>query len=402
MDRLITRIDELRSRLAAGERCIYLFSGGLDGSFLLAKLPEHLRRGSLALTVDLGGGVDKGQVAALAKTFGVGFRYLDNTNAFLEDYALPAIWAQARYLGDFPVSASLSRPMIASVAVEIARAEGFDIIVHTSTSTQNSLRRFNGAMRDLEFGGWYGSPFASGSPSREEKIQTLKARGLDVFDTRASSNDFNIWGWEVESGEVDDPETFSFEKVKFPSDEFPLLEEPISLRISFEKGRPVALEGKLIELSELVRILTREGQNRRIGRYVGVEEIANGRKVQEVREMPAATILFTAYRYLETGCIPAETIRVKRELEQVWVREAVEGRWFSLLRKATQDFLAAVANKVSGDVCIILERYSCRAESMRATNPLYLRDRSSYEGIPRSKTDWDADPLSQPRPRRRL
>ncbi len=388
MNRPITRFDELRSRLAAGLRCIYLFSGGLDGSFLLAKLPEHLRQGSLALTVDLGGGVDQEQVAALAKAFGIGFRYIDKTDFFLEKFSLPAIWAQARYLGDFPVSASLSRPMIASAAVEIARTEGFDIIIHTSTSTQNSLRRFNGAIRDLGFEGWYGSPFASSSPSREEKIQTLKARGLDFFDTRVSSNDFNIWGWEVELGDVDDPETFSFQKVRFPSDEIPLSEGAISLRIAFEKGRPVALDGKRLELPELVRTLTSEGRNRRVGRYVGVEEIADGRKVQEVREMPAATILFCAYRYLESGCIPAETIRIKRELEQVWVREAVEGRWFSLLRQATQEFLATIAARVSGEVSIILEPYFCRAESMRVANPLYLRDRSSYEKISGPGTEW--------------
>jgi PP-loop superfamily ATP-utilizing enzyme len=56
MDRLITSFDELRSHLESGLRCIYLYSGGLDGSFMLANLPERLRQGSLALTVDLGGG----------------------------------------------------------------------------------------------------------------------------------------------------------------------------------------------------------------------------------------------------------------------------------------------------------------------------------------------------------
>jgi len=45
---------------------------------------------------------------------------------------------------EHPISASLSRPLLAKIAYEQAQSYGIDLIIHTANPTQNSLRRFDG------------------------------------------------------------------------------------------------------------------------------------------------------------------------------------------------------------------------------------------------------------------
>ena len=62
-----------------------------------------------------------------------------------------------------------------------------------------------------------------------------------------------------------------------------------------------------------------------IGRYCGLEHLDDGEKVLEVREAPAAHLLMNAYRHLEMATLDPELLREKLSLEQIWVREAIEG-----------------------------------------------------------------------------
>jgi argininosuccinate synthase len=70
----------------------------------------------------------------------------------------------------YPVSSSLSRPIISRYAVEYANKLGCDAIVHTANQSKNSLRRLNGAISQLGFSGYYGSPYEFSALTREEKI----------------------------------------------------------------------------------------------------------------------------------------------------------------------------------------------------------------------------------------
>jgi argininosuccinate synthase len=90
-------------------------------------------------------------------------------------------------------------------------------------------------------------------------------------------------------------------------------------------------------------------------------------------------LLFDAYRRLESACLPAEWIREKLHVEQIWVREAVEGRWFGSLRSAAQAFIAVLADAVTGSISYRIELNHFRLTSMAAENRHYIRDRRDYE-----------------------
>jgi argininosuccinate synthase len=380
MSKLVVSLADIDERFLQENRVICLFSGGLDGTYLLHHIASVLPSARvLALTIELGGG-DGVRAERVCRELGIEHEVLNLTREFLADYAFPAIAAQAVYLGTHPISASLTRPLMAQAAAAVAREREYDAVLHTADGTQNSLRRFNQTFAALKFAGSYGSPFVVDAPSREKKLLKLADAGLAGVVVRARpesvlySTDVNLWCREFEAAGLDDPEQIdvpdSLYEWTVPTDP-----QPIVVEVGFERGVPVALDGRPCEPDVLVRELNACVGARGIGRYIGLEEIASGRKVQEVREMPAAHLLLDAYRRLEQSSVNAATMREKVHLEQVWVHEAVEGRWLGPLREAAQAFISSVAQAVSGRVRYKVSAAGLTPRAVIAQEPLYVRDR---------------------------
>ena len=358
-----------------------LFSGGLDSTYLLKELASRRVRVT-ALAVDVGEGVNRADLQEIAARFGAELEVVDAREAFAQEAVLPAIRAQAKYLGIYPISSSLSRPVLAQAAVCIARERGCDAILHTANQSQNSLRRLNGAIAQLGFTGWYGTPYEFSALSREEKIRQLHKAGLPGFQARGVSGDANLWCREFESGALDNPEAFWVPESLFEWTAVrDLCPAHAEIAITFERGVPVALDGEALPLQALIAQANERVGAFGIGRYSGLEHLEHGEKVLEVREAPAAAILMEAYRHLETATLGYELLREKMTQEQVWVREAVEGRWFTGLRLAADTFIASTAQAVTGTVRFGLRRGAADLCSIRAAKPLYLTDRDAWEQV---------------------
>ncbi|WP_262387202.1 2OG-Fe dioxygenase family protein [Streptomyces sp. TRM49041] len=192
--------------LAPGRPVVTLFSGGLDSSYLLLRLRRMGVRDVHAVSVDIGedeSGTYKRQVA---EALGATVHILDRRAEFAERYVAPAIAAQAVYLGIHPVSSTLSRPLIARSAVDLARSLGAQAVLHTANRSQNTLRRLNGALGLLGYEGAFGSPYDLDPVSRDDKLAALRAADVDLLAGRIVSGDSNLWCREFESGILDDPE----------------------------------------------------------------------------------------------------------------------------------------------------------------------------------------------------
>lgn len=376
---MITDMESLRAAVAQGKPPLLLFSGGLDGAYLILTLacPDLV-----ALTVGLGGDADQAAIGAMCERAGVRHVAVDGRERFVREFVFPAVRGHATYAGGHPICASLSRPLLADMAVEHAQSLGCGVIVHTSNPSQNSLRRFNGALRQSprRYRGDFGSPFECSHVPRAEKCRALVAAGFPQYADKGISTDTNLWGREFEFGPLDDPE-----RIEIPGhlyvwtgrDRRATAPQRLSLR--FERGEPTHLDGQALGGVELIGRLNDLAGRFGIGRYVGLEEIECGAKVQEVREMPAATLLLDAYRRLESACVPYDCIREKMQVEQTWTREAVEGRWFGDLRRACDAFISSVAGRVSGEVQYELQPGGFQPTSLRAAEPLYVRDRRTLE-----------------------
>jgi argininosuccinate synthase len=358
---------------------VTLFSGGLDSAYLLLRLRDLGFSSVHAMSVDLGDCESSDHKRALADALDADLHIFDRRSTFARDYVLPAIAAQAVYLGLHPISSSLSRPLIASAAIELADAVAAGTILHTANRSQNTLRRLNGALGQLGYAGSYGSPYDLEPVDRSRKIAQLRDAGVDYVSDRAVSGDSNLWCREFESGLLDDPESHAVPEAMYAWSATVPADECVNMTIAFDEGVPVSIDGTDMDLVDLIAELNVEVGKHGLGRYTGLEHLAGGEKVLEVREMPAASLLLSSYRHLESACVDAETIRAKQHVEQLWVREALEGRWFGGLRRALQCFVDSCAAHVTGSVTWRLARGRATTRSIIAAQPLYVTNRETWE-----------------------
>ncbi|MGL6316838.1 argininosuccinate synthase-related protein [Vibrio sp. WXL103] len=394
MKKIIHNLDQLRQVAGQCQHLLTLFSGGLDSSYLLEVLKDAPCKVT-AVAIDLGDALDKQQLTLITKHYNVDLVMLDARSDFVEHALLGAIWHQAKYLNDYPVSSSLSRPVIVKQAVQLASKLGCDAIIHTATQSQNSLRRLNGAIERSGFSGYYGSPYEGSPVSRQEKAKALFNAGLVGFKSRTVSCDSNLWCREFESGVLDDPENCRVPESLYAwscyRPEYHLDNHQVT--VSFYKGYPTAINGKPQPLLSMIEFLNRHVGSYQIGRYVGFDHLAGDEKVLEIREAPAATVLMQAYKLLETACLPTDVLRAKLSQNDIWTQEAVEGRFGSPLQMASQAFVACTAQSVTGSITFELSRGQCLPSAIVASHPRYLRDRDLWE---RNAVHRDSQPSLAP------
>jgi argininosuccinate synthase len=348
---------------------VTLFSGGLDSSYLLHRLVQAGARDVHAVSVNIGGDERPDELRRITDRLGVRLHVIDERAAFAQEFVLPAIATHALYLGSYPISSSLSRPFFARVALRVAEDLGAQVVLHTANRSQNTLRRLNGALQQLGFEGHYGSPYELEPVHREQKTKELRALGLEEVAERSASADSNLWCREFESGILDDPERHAVPESCFRWSARRGSPGAETVEISFEAGVPVAVDGRRMDPVTLVDRLNWDVGAHGLGRHTGLEHLPGGAKVLEVREAPAAWLLLASHRHLEMAVLDAETLRERLHLEQVWVREAVEGRWFGDLRVACQAFVEALSPRVTGTVRWSLDGGRVSTESIVAANP---------------------------------
>ena len=377
--RKVRSFSDIEALCHRDDTIVTLCGGGLDSAYLLAQLTK-LDVDVVALSVDLGDDFDTEHFSCIANKFDVDVIRLDCRKEFAEEFVYASILAGGKYLGQHPISASLSRPLIARVGVEFAQSVGAKFLLHTANQSQNSLRRLNGAISDLGFEGYFGSPYEFDAVTRDfKRLELQETFGISGFANRISSTDTNLWCREFESGTLDDPERFEIDQDLY---QWSVASETTSraIELSFDRGRLVSVDGEpATDLVELISSLNARVGRYGIGRFSSLEHLEGGEKVLEVREAPAASLILEGFTQLASATVEVETLRWMRILGEALIMEAVEGRWFRSLRKALQSFLEVGAANVSGDVRFTLRNGGFELERLRAVSPLYIRDREQWE-----------------------
>ncbi len=113
-------------------------------------LQEELGVEVIAVAVNVGQGGDFDVVRSRALAAGaVEAVVVDARAEMAEDFVVPAIAANARYEGKYPLVSALSRPVIVRHLVAEARRHGADAVAHGCTGKGNDQVRFEVGTRDL-------------------------------------------------------------------------------------------------------------------------------------------------------------------------------------------------------------------------------------------------------------
>jgi len=369
-------------RVASKPKVVLAYSGGLDTSVAIPWLTESKGADVVAVTVDVGQPVDLEKVRRKAIASGAVHAYVADARAeFANEFIAPALKANALYEGVYPLSTALARPLIARHLVEVARKEGAGFVAHGCTGKGNDQVRFDLSTTSLAPELTVVAPAREWEMTREDEIVYAREHGVPVEATRASpySVDENLWGRSVECGILEDPSVEPPEEAygwtKAPA-QAPA--EPEYVKVAFEHGVPVALNGTRAPLHELIASLNRTAGAHGVGRIDHLESRVVGIKSREVYECPAAVVLIAAHQALEALVLPRDLLDFKRSVEQRYSQMIYDGLWFTPLKAALDAFVAATQERVNGEVAVKLFKGSAHVAGRRSSEALYQPSLATY------------------------
>ena len=370
--------------MGRANKVVLAYSGGVDTSVCIPYLKQEWGVDEvITFAADLGQGDELEPIRLKALDAGASQSIVgDLIQPFIEEFAFPAIRANALYEGRYPLSTALARPLIARRLVEVAREVGADAVAHGCTGKGNDQVRFDVAIAALAPDLKVLTPAREWGMSREQTIAYGEGCGIPAPVSKKSpySIDLNLLGRSVEAGPLEDPMVAPPEEVFAMSvsvDAAPSQHQEIE--IGFEAGNPVSIDGVRLAPVELIREANRLAGMHGIGRLDMIENRVVGIKSREIYETPGLLLLIQAHQELESLTLAADVLRTKRQLEMQWADLVYQGLWFGPLKDALDGFMDRTQQHVNGVVRLRLHKGSA-AVIGRASfdNSLYVPAMASY------------------------
>lgn len=358
-------------------RVLLLYSGGLDTSVMLHWIQQNYGAEVVTLTVNLGQpDEDYTEVVDKAKLLGaVEARVVDARQEFADEYIVPAIKANALYGGGYPLFTALGRPLIAKIAVDIARETGCDTIAHGCTGKGNDQVRIEATVATLAPELKVIAPVRSWAMGREEEIEYCREHNIPMkggTEVAPYSIDDNLWGRSSEGRWIEDldqaPMEDVFQLVTVPEkapDEGQIIE------VGFEKGIPVSLDGERLPIIDLIERVAEVASKHGVGILDHIEDRIVGLKVRDIYEVPAATVLLSAHRELERLCGTSHQNRFKEAMDEQWAWLVYAGLWWEPLRSDLDAFMDASNEMVTGTIGMKLFKGSATVVTRASANAVY-------------------------------
>ena len=321
------------------------------------------------------------EVEEKAKKLGVLKHFsIDAREEFAKDYVFPAIKANALYEGKYPVSTSLSRPLIVAKMVEIAEKEGATGFAHGCTGKGNDQVRFDVSVGALAPDLKIIAPVREWNMTRDEEIEYAKKKGIPVTSAaKKFSIDQSIWGRSMECGILEDaskePPEDAFEWTTSP-EKAP--DKPEYVTIGFKKGVPVALNGKKLAPLKLIEKLNKIAGNHGVGRIDHIEDRLVGLKSRENYECPAAVVILEAHKDLEKMVLTRHEVLFKQQIDAQWTFMVYAGLWVDPLRKDLEAFINKTQENVTGEVRVKLFKGGLQVVGRSSPMSLYDQNLVNY------------------------
>ncbi len=344
------------------KKVVLAYSGGLDTSIIIPWLKENYNNCEvIAVSGNVGQADELEGLEEKALKTGASKLYIEDlTDEFVDEYIIPTVKAGAKY-EEYMLGTSFARPIIAKRIVEIAKAEHADAICHGCTGKGNDQVRFELAIKAFAPDMPVIAPWREWSiKSREEEIDYAEAHDVPLKINRETnySKDKNLWHLSHEGLDLEDAgneplyDKEGFLEMGVSPMKAP--DKPTYITLEFDKGVPVALDGKKMSAKDIILALNKVGGENGIGLLDIVENRLVGIKCRGVYETPGGAILYFAHEYLETLCLDKYTAHKKQELAITFAELVYNGQWYTPLREALSAFVDKTQERVTGKVKIKL------------------------------------------------
>lgn len=309
----------------------------------------------------------------------------------IAEAGLSVIQSQACYEGRYWNTTGIARCVLAKAMIEEMQKRGLTIFSHGATGRGNDQVRFqlitNMLAPEFEvYAPWRDEEFLARFPGRSEMIDFCQAKGLPVTATKDKpySTDANMLGLTHESGHLE-ALTTPAHFVKpimgcYPAD---APDETGEFTVEFEKGRPISVNGKSVNLVEAIVEANAIGGRYGIG--IGTHLVENrfvGIKSRGVYESPGVELLGTCYAFLLQLILDRRAREFYDQLSLLIAKQIYQGYWFDL---ATQMALLAIgrtAELATGTITVSVYKGNISFVSASNTpHSLYSEENASMEGI---------------------
>ncbi|MBV9136020.1 MAG: argininosuccinate synthase [Hyphomicrobiales bacterium] len=372
----------------AVKKVVLAYSGGLDTSIILKWLQSTYRCEVVTFTADLGQGEELESARQKAILLGIKPENIfieDVREEFARDYVFPMFRANAQYEGLYLLGTSIARPLTAKKQIEIAERTGADAVAHGATGKGNDQVRFELAYYALKpditvIAPWREWDLASRTAlldfAEKNQIPIAKnKRGEAPF-----SVDANLLHASSEGRVLEDPATevpdYVYSRTIDPE---AAPDAPTVITIDFEKGDPVAIDGKKLSPASLLGRLNELGRENGIGRLDLVENRFVGMKSRGMYETPGGTILLQAHRAIESITLDRGAAHLKDEIMPRYAELIYNGFWFSPEREMLQALIDKSQGAVTGRVTLKLYKGSAWTIGHESPFSLYDKELVTFE-----------------------
>jgi argininosuccinate synthase len=370
------------------KKVVLAYSGGLDTSIILKWLQTTYGCEVITFTADLGQGEELEPARQKALLLGIKPQNVfveDLREEFVRDYVFPMFRANALYEGQYLLGTSIARPLIAKKQIEIAEKVGADAVAHGATGKGNDQVRFELTYYALKPDVKVIAPWREWNlTSRSKLLEFAEKHQIPIAkDKRGEapfSVDANLLHTSSEGKVLEDPAEevpdYVYSRTVDPQD---APDAPSYLSIDFERGDPVAVDGKKMSPATLLAHLNELGRANGIGRLDLVENRFVGMKSRGMYETPGGTILIAAHRGIESITLDSGAMHLKDALMPKFSELVYYGFWFAPEREMLQAAIDKSQEFVSGRVKLKLYKGNVSVVGRESKYSLYDQDLVTFE-----------------------
>jgi argininosuccinate synthase len=366
------------------KKVVLAYSGGLDTSIILKWLQETYGCEVVTFTADLGQGEELEPARKKALAMGVKKDNIfidDLREEFVRDFVFPMFRANTLYEGQYLLGTSIARPLIAKRQIEIANMVGADAVCHGATGKGNDQVRFEVSYYALKPDVTVIAPWREWAfEGRPDLLEYAKTHGIPIAKGKEQvapfSIDANLLHTSSEGLALEDPDTTAPDIVTKRADRRTITPEeapdtPQIIKIGFERGDAVSVNGKALKPHELLKKLNDLGAKHGVGGLDLVENRYVGMKSRGYYETPGGTILWQAHRAIESITLDRGAMHLKDELMPRYASLIYNGFWFTPERKMLQAAIDASQEPVTGEVRLKLYKGGVYVQGRSSPYSLY-------------------------------
>lgn len=312
----------------ANKKVVVAFSGGLDTSYTVMKLTQDGWDVYAACANTGGFSAEqlKNNEENAYKLGAKAYVTLDVTHEYYEKSLKYMIFGNVLRNNCYPISVSSERIFQAIAIARYAKEIGADAIAHGSTGAGNDQIRFDMTFLVMAPGVEIITLTRDKALSRKEEVDYLNEHGFYADFTKLKySYNVGIWGTSICGGEILDPTQGLPEEAYLKH--VTAKEEETELKITFEKGEIVAVNGeKFDDKIAAIQKIEEIGASYAIGRDCNVGDTIIGIKGRVAFEAAASKLIIEAHRLLEKSTLS--------KWQQYWKDQV--GNWYGMFLHESQ------------------------------------------------------------------